>query len=63
MTSISDEIAKAGAEILDPLLSSDCPLKVARQVLEAAHGIKAEQAESNIRSPWAGATLKQPVVF
>ena len=48
MTSISDEMAKAGATILDPMLSSDCPLKVARDVYAAmreAEGVRDETPE------------------
>lgn len=35
MPEITDEMAKAGAAILDPMLSSDCPYRVARDVYAA----------------------------
>lgn len=63
MTNITDDMAEAGARVLDPLLDRHDPLKVARQVLEAAHGIAEEKPQAEVEKPWAGSQSKQPVVF
>ena len=49
MTNITDEMIRDGAAILDPMLSSDCPKRVARDVYEAmeeAKGAKFDASEA-----------------
>ena len=45
MTNITDPMIDAGAKILDPMLSSNCPRQVARDVFEAM-----EEARASLHS-------------